>query len=184
MPKCRKVLFGVQTYKGIFEAETMAMFGACLFTLSLRVEGKPVKVQVWDVQRMNFDCYCAAADGFIVVREITEQDRFACVVGYAREIRRVAGDGAVVVVIGNKMDLDEKRLIRSQDGQQVTRDVGMEFVEASAKNGAHVAELGEMIIVKLMVEGEAEQVVVLRGRLDPERTIARHKIQFAGLPSF
>jgi GTPase SAR1 family protein len=174
----------VQTQKGIFERETMAMFGARLFTLSLWVEGKPVKVQVWDVQRTNFDCYCAAVDGFIVVREITEQDRFACVAGYAREIRMVAGDGAVVVVVGNKMDLDEKRLVRSQDGQQVTRYVGMEFVEISEKNGAHVAELGEMIIAKLMVKGEAEQVVVLRGRLDPNGMIARHKTQFAGLPSF
>merc|ERR1711865_1338628 len=44
----------------------------------------------------------------------------------------------VVVLVGNKSDLEDDRAVSVEEGAQVAKKYGMLFTEASAKTGAHV----------------------------------------------
>ena len=49
-----------------------------------------------------------------------------------------------IIVVGNKSDLEDERVISREEGEKMARDYGSEvlFIEASAKGNKNVAQVG------------------------------------------
>ena len=70
---------------------------------------------------------------------------------------------AVVVLVGNKTDLAEDRVISEAEGQEFACSQGMLFVETSAKTAANTSELFESVarqIAKSSSTSTAQQPAV------------------------
>lgn len=70
---------------------------------------------------------------------------------------------AVVVLVGNKTDLAEDRVISEAEGQEFASSQGMLFVETSAKTAANTSELFEIVarqIAKSSSTSTAQQPAV------------------------
>lgn len=46
----------------------------------------------------------------------------------------------VIMLIGNKVDLNHRRVVSTEEGQQFAKDNGLIFLETSAKTSANVEE--------------------------------------------
>jgi len=117
-------------------------FGARLITLGNQI----IKIQIWDTAgQESFKSitrsYYHGAYAALLVYDITSKDSFKYLQGWLEDINSNAGRDMVIVLVGNKADLKEKREISTEEGQQFARDNHIDcFIETSAKTGDKVEE--------------------------------------------
>ena len=81
--------------------------------------------------------------GFILVYSITSQATFNDLVDIKDHIVRVkdTGDNVPMVLVGNKCDLEDERVVGREVGQKLARNWGSTFLETSAKQKINVNEI-------------------------------------------
>ena len=89
--------------------------------------------------------YFEGSLGCIAVYDISNSNTFSDLDYWIGEYRKVAGDKAIIAIIGNKIDLANKRKVTEEEGKQYARSQGSPFYECSAK-------IGGKIIPKVFIE--------------------------------
>ena len=86
--------------------------------------------------------HCSAA---IVMYDITgdslfhiDKRSFERADKWVAQVRRVRGDNALVVLVGNKADLHEKRQVSFEEGHEKATELEALFCEVSAKHATNV----------------------------------------------
>ncbi len=106
------------------------------------------------------------ADGIMFVYDVTSRSSLAVVEAWLAEVKKSAPDSAVKFLIGNKADLYAQREVTYEEGLKLAKELGMEFMATSAKNGIYAPEclrrLAE-IIYSRMVKTEAQKVAATKG---------------------
>jgi GTPase SAR1 family protein len=89
------------------------------------------------------DLYMKNGQGFVLVYSITSQTTFNDLIDIKDQIMRVKDiDMDIpIVLVGNKIDLDDERLVDKQHGQSLARSFGCTFLETSAKLQVNVNEV-------------------------------------------
>lgn len=111
---------------------------------------KYMKLSLWDTAGQETyksitRSYFRGASGALLVFDITRRDTFESVTSWLHDLRQIADDGIVVVLVGNKSDLASASLAsNSENRRQVTvaeadewcrQNKVMKYVETSAKSG-------------------------------------------------
>lgn len=105
---------------------------------TIPLDGKVVKLQIWDTAgqerfRTITSSYYRGANGIIVVYDVTDRESFANVKQWLHEIDRYASGSVHKLLVGNKIDLEKKRVVSTQEGKEFADSIGIEFIETSAK---------------------------------------------------
>ena len=92
--------------------------------------------------------------GFILVYSITSQATFNDLLDIKDQIVRVKdlSDDIPMVLVGNKCDLEDERLVGRHQGESLARSFGCTFLETSAKcqtNVNEVSRTNERVLVKI-----------------------------------
>ena len=53
-------------------------------------------------------------------------------------VEQHATEGVDKILVGNKSDWEEKRVVKTEDGQEKAKELGIEFIETSAKENTEV----------------------------------------------
>ncbi|KAG2427245.1 hypothetical protein HYH02_014649 [Chlamydomonas schloesseri] len=109
------------------------------------VEGKLVKLQIWDTAgqerfRTITSAYYRGAQGILLVYDITDEASFNNVRNWMRNIEQHASDNVNKILVGNKLDLAEKRVVAEARGRALADEYGFRFFETSAKDNVAVEE--------------------------------------------
>lgn len=112
---------------------------------------KRIKLQIWDTAgqeryRTITTAYYRGAMGFLLMYDIANQESFAAVQDWATQIKTYSWDNAQVIVVGNKCDLEDERVVAAEDGRRLADDLGFEFFEASAKDNINVKQVFERLV--------------------------------------
>ncbi|KAG7335058.1 hypothetical protein KOW79_001654 [Hemibagrus wyckioides] len=112
---------------------------------------KRIKLQIWDTAgqeryRTITTAYYRGAMGFLLMYDITNQDSFNAVQDWATQIKTYSWDNAQVILVGNKCDLEDDRLIPTEDSQRLADELGFQFFEASAKDNINVKQVFERLV--------------------------------------
>lgn len=67
------------------------------------------------------------------------------------EIEKHAQENVTRLLVGNKCDLDDKRQVRFEEGQELAKSYGINFIETSAKNSNNI-EIAFRDIAKAVLE--------------------------------
>ncbi|KAJ5068119.1 ras and ef-hand domain-containing protein [Anaeramoeba ignava] len=110
---------------------------------SLTIQEEPVKLQIWDTAgqerfRTITSTYYRNADAIMIVYDITDKDSFAQVKNWFREISNNAPSNVTTILVGNKIDLENKRVISSDEGKSLAKSLRSPFIEVSAKMGDNI----------------------------------------------
>ena len=102
-------------------------------------------VQVWDTAgQENFRsvtrAYYKASAVAMVVYDITNEESFKNIQSWIKDCKDLAPKTVQMVLIGNKNDLEESRVITKERGEELARENRMMFFETSALNGNGVEE--------------------------------------------
>ncbi|EHB12951.1 Ras-related protein Rab-3D [Heterocephalus glaber] len=112
---------------------------------------KRIKLQIWDTAgqeryRTITTAYYRGAMGFLLMYDISNQESFAAVQDWATQIKTYSWDNAQVILVGNKCDLEDERVVPTEDGWRLANDLGFEFFEASAKENINVKQVFERLV--------------------------------------
>ncbi|KAM9392901.1 RAB3D, member RAS oncogene family, b [Pholidichthys leucotaenia] len=112
---------------------------------------KRIKLQIWDTAgqeryRTITTAYYRGAMGFLLMYDVTNQESFNAVQDWATQIKTYSWDNAQVILVGNKCDLEDDRLIPTEDGQRLAEELGFQFFEASAKDNINVKQVFERLV--------------------------------------
>ncbi|KAJ1952267.1 GTPase Ryh1, partial [Dipsacomyces acuminosporus] len=81
----------------------------------------------------------------LVVYDITNRASFAQTSKWIEDVRTERGNEVLIVLVGNKTDLGDKREVSTEEGENKARDLNVMFMETSAKAGHNVKALFKMI---------------------------------------
>ena len=54
------------------------------------------------------------------------------------DAKAIRGNDLMIILVGNKIDVAEKRQVGTEEGQALARELDVMFIEASAKAGINV----------------------------------------------
>uniref|UniRef100_A0A1A9WYJ4 Ras-related protein Rab-3 n=1 Tax=Glossina brevipalpis TaxID=37001 RepID=A0A1A9WYJ4_9MUSC len=90
--------------------------------------------------------YYRGAMGFILMYDVTNEDSFNSVQDWVTQIKTYSWDNAQVILVGNKCDMEDQRVISFERGRQLADQLGVEFFETSAKENINVKAVFERLV--------------------------------------
>jgi Ras-related protein Rab-6A len=74
----------------------------------------------------------------VVVYDITNRISFNNTSKWIEDVRTERGNDVIIVLVGNKTDLNDKRQVTTEEGESKAKEYGIMFIETSAKAGYNV----------------------------------------------
>ncbi|KAF8473116.1 ATP synthase regulation protein NCA2-domain-containing protein [Kalaharituber pfeilii] len=110
---------------------------------TIELDGKRVKLQIWDTAgqerfRTITTAYYRGAMGILLVYDVTDERSFNNIRTWFSNVEQHATEGVNKILIGNKCDWEEKRAVTTAQGQQLADELGIPFLEVSAKTNINV----------------------------------------------
>ena len=102
-------------------------------------------IQIWDTAgQENFRSvtrgYYKASAVAMVVYDITKEESFEHIQIWLKDCKELAPRTVLLVLIGNKTDLEDQRIITKERGEKLAKENNMIFIETSALNGNGIKE--------------------------------------------
>jgi Ras-related protein Rab-10 len=88
--------------------------------------------------------------GIMLVYDITDGKTFDNIGKWLRNIDENANEDVVKMIMGNKLDMEDKRVITTERGAAVAKDHGIPFVETSAKTNINVSRAFHDITLRIL----------------------------------
>ncbi|KAE8698017.1 Ras-related protein RABA3 [Hibiscus syriacus] len=129
--------------KNEFCFDSKSTIGVEFQTRTVTIKNKLVKAQIWDAAgqeryRAVTSAHCRGALGAMLVYDITKRQTFDHVARWVEELRAHADNSIVIMLIGNKADLVDHRVVPTEDAVEFAEDQGLFFAETSAHSGDNV----------------------------------------------
>ncbi|KAI9832715.1 MAG: Nuclear control of ATPase protein 2 [Phylliscum demangeonii] len=110
---------------------------------TIELDGKRIKLQIWDTAgqerfRTITTAYYRGAMGILLVYDVTDERSFANIRTWFANVEQHASEGVNKILIGNKCDWEEKRTVSTERGQALADELGIPFLEVSAKSNINV----------------------------------------------
>ena len=147
---------------------------------TIELRGKKIKLQIWDtagqerfhtittsyyryrnqnslsysfyVNLIKMVFFSRGAMGIMLVYDITNSKSFDNIAKWLRNIQEHANEDVEKMILGNKCDMEDKRVIPKERGEMIAKENGIRFLETSAKTNVNIEkafmELSEAILDK------------------------------------
>ena len=122
-----------------------------------------IKMQLWDCSGQKkfisaISSYFKGASGIILVYNISEESSFLAINNWIKLIKE-REPKTNIVLVGQKCDLEEERVISEEKGKELADELGIEFFEVSAKNNYNIKEMFDFLIQQcIFTSGEAADI--------------------------
>lgn len=150
-----------------FSLDSKATIGVEFQTRTLVIDHKSVKAQIWDTAgqeryRAVTSAYYRGAVGAMLVYDITKRQTFDHIPRWLEELRSHADKNIVIILIGNKSDLEDQRAVPTEDVNEFAQKEGLFFLETSALQATNVesafmtvlTEIFNIVNKKNLIAGE------------------------------
>jgi len=122
-------------------------------TIGLDFQSKNVQIDNQDIHLLLYDTagqekfralipmYTRDANIILLVYDVTSKDSFLHLSDWLRDLTNVKKEEVIFAVVGNKTDLDDRREVNSNEGENYAKEHDFIFAEVSAKTGDGFSEL-------------------------------------------
>ncbi|KAG6376273.1 GTP binding protein [Boletus reticuloceps] len=137
-----------------FDNTYQATIGIDFLSKTLYLEDRTVRLQLWDTAgqerfRSLIPSYIRDSSVAIVVYDITNRQSYLSTSKWIDDVRSERGYDVIIVLVGNKADLSEKRQVTVEEATQKATQMSIMFMETSAKAGHNVKSLFKKIAMSL-----------------------------------
>lgn len=129
-----------------FDKNYQATIGIDFLSKTMYLEDRTVRLQLWDTAgqerfRSLIPSYIRDSSVAVVVYDITNRASFLNTSKWIEDVRNERGNDVIIVLVGNKTDLSEKRQVSVEEGEEKSTKEGIMFIESSAKAGFNIKAL-------------------------------------------
>jgi len=130
---------------------------------TFEIDSKKIKMQIWDTAGQErfkniISSYYRGAHGILLLYDVTDKESFKNLSNWLIEIEKNASKNILRILIGNKCDLEDKRVITHAQGKEFADTYGLKFIETSAKKNLNVSEAFETLGRELMNAGAEKKI--------------------------
>merc|ERR1712244_184218 len=125
---CLLLQFTDKRFQPVHDLTIGVEFGARM----INIDGKQIKLQIWDTAgqesfRSITRSYYRGAAGALLVYDMTRRDTFNHLTTWLEDARQHSNSNMVIMLIGNKSDLEARRDVRKEEGEAFAREHGLIF---------------------------------------------------------
>lgn len=129
-----------------FEPDYQATIGLDFHSKNATINGASVRLLLYDTAGQEkfkalIPMYIRDANIIIVVYDVTIKESFVNTNHWVKETRDLKSEDAIFCLVGNKIDLADKRVVTQKEAEDFANEKGFLFFEVSAKTGENVHEL-------------------------------------------
>ena len=152
----------------VFPEEHIATIGVEYKDKFILKDNYNIRLQIWDTagqerfHSITKNIY-RNANGVLFVYDITNQESFSNIKNWIKDLQNVGND-IKGVIIGNKIDLEQKRDVSKQDLEEIGKKYNMPILETSAKQSINVNEGFELLVNELLKGKNENQIVEMFSR--------------------
>ena len=137
--------------KNQFQEDSKATVGVEFGSKQFNIEGHLIRVQIWDTAGQEryksiASSYYKGSKGAFIVYDITNKSSFESVEKWVSDITASADKKITILLIGNKCDLEDKRKVTKEEGQELATKLEIAFLETSAFSGENLEKAFEMMV--------------------------------------
>ncbi|XP_010269261.1 PREDICTED: ras-related protein RABH1e-like isoform X3 [Nelumbo nucifera] len=133
-----------------FDTTYQATIGIDFLSKTMYLEDRTVRLQLWYAFFIFWDTagqerfrslipsYIRDSSVAVVVYDVANRQSFLNTSKWIEEVRTERGSDVIIVLVGNKTDLVDKRQVSIEEGDAKSRDFGVMFIETSAKAGFNI----------------------------------------------
>ncbi|CAN1188534.1 Ras-related protein RABH1b [Linum perenne] len=128
-----------------FDNTYQATIGIDFLSKTMYLEDRTVRLQLWDTAgqerfRSLIPSYIRDSSVAVIVYDVASRHSFLNTSKWIEEVRTERGSDVIIVLVGNKTDLVEKRQVSVEEGESKAREVNVMFIETSAKAGFNIKD--------------------------------------------
>ena len=128
-----------------FNYDSKATVGVEFISKSYIINKKVFKIEIWDTAGQErykaiTSAYYKGAKGCLIVYDTTSQLTFNNIDKWMSEIREKALTNIKVMIVGNKIDLKDKRIIPIEEAMKKSQELQAPIMETSAYDATNVKE--------------------------------------------
>ena len=97
-------------------------------------------------------------EGVILMYDITNKSSFKSISEWIESAREHKGENYPIIIIGNKIDLEEKRKITTEEGENLAKKYGLDFFEISNKEDINIKEAIFTLFKKVLIYIEQKDI--------------------------
>ena len=129
-----------------FNESFISTIGVDFKIKTIHLDDKIIKLQIWDTAgqdrfRAITSSYYRGSHGIIILYDITDAETFTNIETWLTDINKYSLGNVSKILVGNKCDLTDKREVEYNRGKSFADELGIHFIETSAKNNINVHEL-------------------------------------------
>jgi small GTP-binding protein len=127
-----------------FTTSHLATIGIDFKMKTIEVEGKRVKVQIWDTAGQDrfktiTQTYYRGAMGIVLGYAVNDRESFQNIENWIKQIKDHASEDVCKILVGNKSDMPD-RCVEYEEGKRLAESYGIKFFETSAKEDRNVKD--------------------------------------------
>jgi Ras-related protein Rab-2A len=131
-----------------FNEEYQSTIGVEFGAKNINLNNKIYRIQIWDTAgQENFRsitrAYYKNSVCALVVYDITKRESFENVLSWIQDCRNQSPKTIIMVLVGNKNDLENLREVSYDEGEEFAKNNNMIFFETSAKTGLNITKIFE-----------------------------------------
>jgi len=129
---------------GKFDRDYRRTLGIDISTYDAKIDNQLFKLLIWDLAGQDIfrdlrTRYCQGASGGILVFDLTRPQTLETIPRWVEAFREAVGPNPLLILLGNKADLEKNRKVTSEQGTKIAKQLGLfQYNETSAKTGHHV----------------------------------------------
>lgn len=133
-----------------FDNTYQATIGIDFLSKTMYLEDRTVRLQLWDTAgqerfRSLIPSYIRDSSVAVVVYDVANRTSFMNTSKWVDDVRAERGNDVIIVLVGNKTDLGDKRQVSSDEAEKKSKELNVMFIETSAKAGHNVKTLFKKI---------------------------------------
>ena len=155
--KVGKTSFIIRFTKNKFDETYLSTIGIDYQDRIINIENKLYKLMYYDTAgeekyKSIPKNYIKNMQGIILMYDITDKSSFDSIIDWISDVKEIKGENFPMILVGNKIDLNESREVTEEMGYELAEKNQIEFFETSNKDGTNIQEAGLEIVYKILGE--------------------------------
>ena len=152
-----KTSFLIRFTKNKFDETYLATIGIDYIYRIINIENKLYKLMFYDTAgeekyKSIPKNHIKNVQGIILMYDITNKKSFDSIIDWISDVKEIKGENFPMILVGNKIDLNESREVTEEMGYELAEKNQIEFFETSNKDGTNIQEAGLEIVYKILGE--------------------------------
>ncbi|KAL3112726.1 hypothetical protein niasHT_019700 [Heterodera trifolii] len=138
---CGKSCILLRFSENSFRSDHVSTLGVDFKLKTIKIGRDKIRLELWDTAGMEryrtiYNSYYHSAHGVMCVYDLTNEKSFQNLENYwLRQVKEHAPQNAVLLMVGNKADLDAERKVDFDRAENLAKKIGVSIYEVSAKTG-------------------------------------------------